>query len=81
MRWRTTRHPAGVDARPSVIAIRCPHCRARFQRSGDRIPVYSVFACHACGARLMRQQSLVVALGGPPASTTPDSEPASEGVA
>ncbi|HSM37314.1 MAG TPA: hypothetical protein VK837_13015 [Longimicrobiales bacterium] len=69
MPWRTTRHPPEADARASVIAIRCPHCRARFARSGDRIPVYSVFACHACGARLMRQQSLVIALTPPPEAT------------
>jgi hypothetical protein len=66
MTWRSSRHPSATDARAAVVAIRCPHCRARFHLSGDRIPVYSVFACHACGARLMRQQSLVVALGAPP---------------
>lgn len=81
MPWRTTRHPAGADARPRVIAIRCPHCRARFQRSGDRIPVYSVFPCHACGARLMRQQSLIVALGGPSIPVTPERGSPNEGVA
>lgn len=81
MPWRTTRHPAGAEARPPVIAIRCPHCRARFQRSGDRIPVYSVFSCHACGARLMRQQSLIVALGGPSVPATPEPGSPNEGVA
>lgn len=81
MPWRTTGHPVGPDARPSVIAIRCPHCRARFQRSGDRIPVYSVFSCHSCGARLMRQQSLIVALGGPSAPATPQPGSSSKGVA
>jgi len=81
MRWRHTHHPAGVDARPSVIAIRCPHCRARFQRSGDRIPVYSVFACHACGARLMRQQSLVVALSSPATEEGAEAAPPDEIVA
>lgn len=81
MPWRTTRHPAGADARPPVIAIRCPHCRARFQRSGDRIPVYSVFSCNACGARLMRQQSLIVALGGPAPDGKAEAEAAGESVA
>lgn len=66
MSWRTNRdHPAG-GPRPPVIAVRCPHCRARFHRSGDRIPMYSVFSCRSCGARLVRQQSLVVAVGVPP---------------
>lgn len=81
MPWRITGHPVGPDARPPVIAIRCPHCRARFQRSGDRIPVYSVFSCHSCGARLMRQQSLIVALGGPSVPATPEPGSPSEGVA
>lgn len=66
MPWRLIRHPSGEGPRPFVIAIRCPHCRTRFHRSGDRIPLYSVFSCHSCGSRLMRQQSLVVALGTPP---------------
>ncbi len=56
---------SGNGARTPVLAIRCPHCRARFHRSRDRIPLYAVFSCHSCGARLMRQQSLVVAVGGP----------------
>lgn len=65
MPWRSTRHPSGADARPRVLAIRCPRCSARFHRSADRIPLYSVFSCHCCGSRLVRQQSLIVALGGP----------------
>lgn len=66
MSWRSTRSPSGAPRRPDSVTIRCPHCRARFHRSGDRIPMYSVFSCQSCGSRLMRQQSLVVALGAPP---------------
>lgn len=69
MSWRSTRQPSANAAHRPVIAIRCPRCRARFHRSGDRIPLYAVFPCHSCGARLMRQQSLVVAVGGPPAES------------
>ncbi len=65
MSWKYTRPPSGGGARPSVLAIRCPHCRARFQRSGHRIPLYAVFSCHSCGARLVRQQSLVVVVSAP----------------
>ncbi len=62
MSWKSTRPAQAVGVGAPVLAIRCPRCRARFQRSGDRIPLYAVFPCTACGARLMRQQSLIVAL-------------------
>ncbi len=62
MPWRSARPASAAGDAAPVLAIRCPRCRARFHRSSDRIPLYAVFSCGSCGARLMRQQSLVVAL-------------------
>jgi hypothetical protein len=77
MSWRSTRPPTGADAPARVFAIRCPRCSARFHRSADRIPLYSIFSCHCCGSRLVRQQSLIVALGGPGAPESASAESAS----